>query len=302
MATELIANPTNPSVVVPEGMSLGPFDWAPFLGIPLWFYITIFFILIVIVVFMYWIIRLRRLSSVSGWIESLKKMTQDDVQVWVISKVKRLTIECMTIKDNVLSRHNPLDISMWYVSSPMGVISVGGCKAVVVSEDFDRNRDVAVEIALCHNLDYFNANQEWLKDQAMTKYRKWSEDVRKEMMDEGLKEEYITGYINDRKPQIMKPVESFGEYIAYGRKCLYNQNPDRLAMPPYNIFDPHKFRKYFPIGNTSSFFGGEMVTEARDMNIDRKEKGFWEENMFLMSASGIAMISVIAAWLFPIGA
>jgi hypothetical protein len=293
VVTELVANPTNPSVVVPTGMAIGPLDWAPLACIPFWLYVAIFCIFVFVLVNVYWMLRMRRLASVKGWSESLKKMTQDDVQVWVISRVKRLTIECMTIKDNVLSPHNQANISMWYVSSPMGVISVGGCKAVVVSEDFDRNRDFVTEIALCHNLDHFNANLEWLKSEATKKYKEWVVEAR----EEGLNEEFI----ESKKPQIMKPVESFGQYDTYGRNCLYNLNPEWLTIPPYNIFDPHKFRKYFPIGNSAMFYGGEMITESRDMNIDRKEKSFWEVHAFLMMAGGVSMIALLVAWLFPIG-
>jgi hypothetical protein len=119
----------------------------------------------------------------------------------------------------------------------------------------------------------------------------------KKAKEDGLDDEFI----ESERPKIMKPVESFGQYDSYGRKCLYNLNPDKLKIQPYNIFDPHKFRKYFPIGNSAMFYGGEMITESRDMNIDRREKSFWEVNAFLMSAAGIGMIALLIAWLAPLG-
>jgi len=296
MATELIADQVVTAIKVPEGMAINPIlDWAPVIGIPVWIYITVILILFFLYVNLKWILQIKRLAPVKGWAESMKKMTQEDVQVWVISRVKRLTIECMTIKDNVLSSHDPLNIGMWYVSSPMGVISVGGMPAVVVSEDFDRNRDFVTEIALCHNLDQFNTNLEWLKEQADKRYKEWLEKIK------------LTGtevsqeYIESKKPKIMKPIESFGQYDNYGRACLYNMNPEQLMMPSYSIFDPHKFRKYFPVGNTSMFYGGEMITEARDMNIDRREKGFWEVHAFLIMAGTIGMIALVVAAFFPMG-
>jgi hypothetical protein len=288
MATELVATPVG--LVVPPGMGVNPwFDWAPILGVPIWLYVAIACMLILIYANIYWILRIRRLASVKGWGESLKRMTQEDVQVWVISKVQKLTIECMTIKDNVLSSKDPNNISMWYVSSPMGVISVGGCRAAVISEDFDRNRDFVTEIALCHNLDSFNENLEMLKEQVDTKYRQ---------LTSGKTESELKDI---EKPKVMKQIESFDQYDKYGRSCLYHINPAGLTIPAYNIFNPNKFRKYFPIGNTSMSYGGEIIMKSRSISLNKTEAGFWDKHAFLMIAAGVAGICVIGAWLFPLG-
>jgi len=284
MPTELIANPTNPSVVVPTGMSIGPFDWAPLAGIPFWLYVTIFFIFIFILVNVYWLLRMRRLASVRGWAESLKKMTQDDVQVWFISRVQRLTIECLTIKDNILSPHDQSNIGMWHVNSPQGIIQVGGNKAVVCSEDFDQNRDFVTEIALCHACDDFNANQEQLKEELEKKYQ-----------------EALLINPEVEKPRVIKPVEDCNAYEVYGRQCLQVISPEGLTISAYNIYNPNRFRKYFPRGCSAMFFGGELIHDARKLNLRRKPKSFWEVHAFLMMAGGIGMIALLVAWLFPIG-
>lgn len=282
MATELIA--------VPEGMGINPwFDWSPLLGIPFWIFIAAVCLLVLIYANLYWILRIRRLASVKGWAESLKKMTQEDVQVWVISKVQKLTIECMMIKDNVLSSKEPNNISMWYVSSPMGIISVGGCRAAVISEDFDRNRDFVTEIALCHNLDLFNENLEGLKEEVDKRYKQLTANT---------SNEEAAGI---EKPHIMKQIESFDQYDKYGKSCLSHLYPHGLTIPAYNLFNPNKFRKYFPIGNTSMSYGGEIIMKSRNISINKPDTGFWEKHAFLMIAAGVAMISVIGAWMFPLG-
>jgi len=294
MATELIANPTDPSVVIPQGMEIGMFDWAPLAGIPFWLYVTIFFIFIFILVNVYWMMRMRRLSSVRGWAESMKKMTQEDVQVWFISRVQKLTIECLTIKDNILSPHDQTNISMWHVNSPQGIIQVGGMKAVLCSEDFDQNRDIVTEIALCNACDEFNANQEQLKDDLDTKF----EELRKKAKEQGATETDIA----ELKPHIVQPIEDCAAYEAYGKKCLMVTHNDGLTIPPYSIYNPNRFRKYFPRGCSGMFFGGELIHDARRLNLRRKPKGFWEVHAFLMMAGGIAMIALLVAWLFPMGA
>ena len=267
MPTELVADTvTNTSQVIPNGMSINPWlDWAPLLGIPIWVYITCVFVLLVVGVIIYWILRIGKLASVKGYVESLKTMTQEDMMVWVISRIQKLTIECMTIKDHVVSRHNLTDISMWCINSPMGIVRVGGITGAVVSEDYDKNRDFVTEIALCHNLDKFN-------DEQLT--------------------------LNSGNEA--KAISNFDDYENYGKDDIETLNPNGLTIPSYNIFNPNRFRKYFPQGCSAMFFGGELIYAARNMNIDRKEKGFWEVHMFLTLAVGLGFLMIIVAWFVPL--
>ena len=185
--------------------------------------------------------------------------------VWVISRIQKLTIECMTIKDHVVSRHNLVDISMWCLNSPMGIVRVGGITGAVVSEDYDKNRDFVTEIALCHNLDKFNEEQQ------------------------------IVGTDNQAEP-----IGGFEDYENRGQEDLITLHPNGLEIPAYNIYNPNRFRKYFPQGCSAMFFGGELIYAARNMNIDRKEKGFWEVHAFLALAGGIGLLAIVVAWLVPL--
>lgn len=294
MASELIATPNIPTVIIaktidsiPPGTSLNPiFDWAPIMDIPIWIPISFIFILILVLPSIYWLMRISKLSSVKGWAESLRKMSQDDVQVWVISRVKKLTIECMTIKDNILSSHDPTNIAMYHVNSDAGVVRVGGASAVVVSEDFDQNRDFLTEIALCYACDEFNMNQEQLRNSL--------NEVNRKNIEKGLVP------VNN-KPIVVQPIEDCEAYEMYGRKCLQVINPEGLKIPSYSMFDPSKFRKYFPRGCSSMWFGGELIHDARKLNLRRKAKSFLEVHAFLIMSFGIAIISIMAAWLFPLG-
>lgn len=287
--TELITDPVVSQNVVPNGMAISPwFDWSPILGIPIWIPIAIILVFGVIMVWVYWYSRVSIFKAVAGWKESAQRASQGDVQTWVISRVKKLTIECMTIKDNILSSHDERNISMFHVNSGAGIIKVGGIPGVVVSEDFDQNRDFITEIALVFNCDAFNHNQEQLKKELKEKHTQEVEAAK----------EYG---LEVAKPQVVRPIEDCEAYETYGRKCLSVINPDGLEFPSYSMFDPQKFRKYFPRGCSAMWFGGELIHDARKLNLRKKEKGFWEVHAFLAGAIVIGMIALIVSWLFPIG-
>ena len=103
-----------------------------------------------------------------------------------------------------------------------------------------------------------------------------------------------------KKPNVIKPIDGFTSYDHHGKTCLHAINPNGLKIPPYNLFNPNRFRKYFPKGNSAMLFGGEVIIDARDWNLDKKEKSFWEVHAFLIMAMGIGLICVMAAWLMPL--
>ena len=274
---------------IPNGMGVNPiFDWQPFLGIPLWFIIGIVLVFGCILVWFYWMRRVSVFRSVSGWKESAMKATQSDIQTWVISRTQKLTIECMTIRDNILSSHDPQNISMFHINSGAGIIRVGSVPGVVISEDYDQNRDFITETALVHNCDEFNKNQEELRQIVKEKYEK----EKAAAMRQG---------IEIKKPQIVQPIGDAEAYNKYGKACLMNLNPDGLTFPSYGMFDPQKFRKYFPRGRSGMFFGGVLLYDSRKLNLRKKQKGFWEVHAFLAGAIAVGMIALIGVCFFPMG-
>lgn len=279
MATDVVATAAGE---IPQGMALNPWlDWAPLAGIPIWVGITIVFIIFFIGVNVYWLMRIGKLASVKGWAESLKNMTQEDAQVWVISRIQKLTIECMTIKDNVLSSHDKTNIAMWHHNSPMAAILVGGHKALVASEDFDHTRDIVSENALCYASDTFNENISTLKKTLVEKKEK--------------------GLIKDI-PRVVDPILSYSDYEGHGRACLTALYPEGIKIPTFMQFNPGKFHKYFPHGCSAMFFGGELIHDARKLNLRRKAKSFWEVHALLAAAVVVDIFALIVVWLFPMGA
>lgn len=275
-----------PADTIPQGMALNPIlDWSPILGVPLWVFLMIALVVFgPIMVNIYYFRKVGRLSAIYGWLESLQKMGQEDVQVWIISRVQRLTIECMTIKDNVLSFHDWEKIEMWHHNSPMARIIVGGNPGLVVSEDYHHTRDFISEIALTHNCDMFNENQDKLKEQLAKDYHKKQE----------------MGIVV-RKPMIVEPIIDYPTYDHHGRACLFHLFPNGLEYPAFNIFNPTRFRKYFPLGNSATHFGGDMIEDSKDFRIRRTEPGFWEKHLIFGICATIGLVIVIAAWFVPLG-
>jgi len=217
---ELVAEDIKPVAdAIPQGMGLNPiFDWSPLLGVPLWVFIYIALIVFgPVLVNIYYFRKVGRLAPIFGWLESLQKMGQEDVQVWIISRVQRLTIECMTIKDNVISFHDWEKIEMWHHNSPMARIIVGGNPGLVVSEDYHHTRDFISEIALTYNCDTFNANQDELKAALVDDYKKKTEQ----------------GLVV-KKPMIVEPIIDYPTYDHHGRACLFHLYPNGLKYPADN--------------------------------------------------------------------
>ena len=260
-------------VIPPQGMGFTIFDWQVALGIPAWIFIDAFFIFCVAAVAVYWWAKLRKLSAVSGWAESLKNMDIHDVQVWIISRTQKLIIGCMKIEDNVLSYHDPTKIGMWHHNTRESVIRIGGNPAVVVSEDYDQTRDIISEIALTDNCDEMNKNQDALI--------KWKEETGDTSM-------------------TVSPIESYEDYEDYGRETLQLIHPEGLPMKAYNIFNNIRFLKYFPKGCSHMFFGGELELESRGLHQNENEKGFWEKHALLIGSILIAIVAIGAAAFVPL--
>lgn len=286
MVESVIAHPvgvTNPTL--PQGMSLNPIlDWCPMLGVPLWVFVTVIFIAFLLLVIIYYVRKIKRLSEVRGWLDSFGS-SREDIQVWIITRTQHLSIQCMRIKDNVISFPDWARIEMWYHNSPMARIIVGGNPGVVVSEDYHHTRDFIAETAFTQNCDMFNKNQETLKEEQMAKYQILKESGK-----------------SPEKPMIVKPISDFGTYDSHGKKCLVHIHPEGLPYLAYSQFDPLPFRKFFPIGNSATHFGGDAIENSRDYRIDRKEPGFLERYAIFGVCALLALVGIAAAWFFPLGA
>jgi hypothetical protein len=265
MATTIVAGDT-----LAKGQVLNPwFDWSPVLGMPAWLFIAALLFMVLILVNLFWMFRLKRLASVRGYVDAMKKATQEDVMVWVISTTRNLTIECLRKRDALIKFYNKLRVSGWIHDSPIPVIHVGGKSAVIVSEDYYRTRDMVTEIALYLTCDQFNSEQEQMKKEFPGK--------------------------------VVESIKDYDDYTNFGRSILELKHPYGLRIPAYVIFDPQRFRKYFPKGLTAMLNGAELMLDARALKIQGKSQSFWEKFLPLGMFLTFAIIAMIIAWMVPLG-
>jgi hypothetical protein len=264
-----IVNSSSGAAAIPEIMKLDPwFDWQVFLGLPFWFFIDIFFVLVVIVVFLYWVFRMKRLKSVKGYVDVLKKATQFDEMVWIINATRKLTIECMQITDGVLKFYDPANIIRWYHDERIPPLNIGGTGGVLCSEGYFRTRDMVAEIARDIACDTYNADLDGAKD-----------DIKNS-----------TG-----------PITNYDDYEVFGRQNLETIHPNGLPIPSYVQFDPERDSKYKPLGLTSRFNGGIFRRDVTRLRVGTNVGKWYEKYIALGFIMVIVVISIMAAWMVPVG-
>jgi len=267
MATEIVA-----SQGLPPNTATTFLDASVAVGVPIWVFLVTFLFFVFVAVFVWWLAKLRKLSAVAGWSESLKNQDTGSVQVWIITRTQKLIIGCMKIEDNILSYFDKTKLGMWHHNTRESVIRVGGNPAVVVSEDFDQTRDIISEIAVTDNCDEFNVGQEKLLK---------------------LKEE------GKLEGAVIAPIQNFVDYESYGRESLQIANPEGLRIRAFNIFSNIRFLKYFPQGRSHMFFGADVTLESRLLKTRTKPLGFWEKHAFLAGAIIIIVVLNMVAFMVP---
>lgn len=288
LPTSIVAPPVTPGVPVsnlPEWIRLNEFfDHPLIIGIPIWVFICLFFFIILLWVNLSWVFKIRRLASVRGYRDVQKKASQEDVMTWMINKTQKLTIECLRYVDSVISYYDQTKISKWHHNTPMSVMHVGGYPAMLVSDDYDQTRDPVSEIALCHACEEFNADQNW-----------WA------AFRDAMHNKNLTLPDGMEEDTVAKPLESFSDYRERGRFLLQLKYPDGIPIPAYSIFNPTKFRKFFPKGRSAGFQGGRFIRQARKLNLGITQASFWAQVLPLGVLITMGVIAIIAAWMAPIG-
>jgi len=271
-----------PATIADSSMRIHPiFDWSPIslaggaVTLPLWLFITAGFILILLWVILSWVFRIRRMRSVKGYVEAAGKGTQEDMQVWIFGKTKKLTIECLKYWGGMV--HYPLGVKItkWRHASIMSTMNIGGVPALAVSDDYDHTRDMVSEIALCVAGDSFN------KDQSK-----------------------LIQLIKEKKvPQTtaVSPITCFSDYKDYGRAVLELLYPEGIWIPSWSMFDAEKFRKYFPRGRDGDLSGGIFLRKSRKLKARTKDIGIISKLLPIGLCVLFVGILVFGAMYVPLG-
>jgi hypothetical protein len=269
-----------PATIGTEAMKINPvFDWSPIvlaggnISLPIWLFITAGFVLLLLWVVLSWIFRLRRLSGVRGYVVAAGKGTQEDMQVWIFGKTKKLTIECLKYWGGIIHYPVGIKISKWRHASIMATMNIGGVPAVAVSDDYDQTRDMVSEIALTEACEMFNSNQERLTQWAA--------------------ENHLTIKI--------QPINSFYDYETFGREILGLVFPDGLPMKSFAIFNHTTFRKFFPKGRDADLSGGVFIRKARKLKPKSSDSGIIQKLLPIGLCVVFIGILMFGAMYVPLG-
>jgi len=258
------------AIVASDSVKMNPvLDWSPFLGLPIWLFITIVFLLLLLYVIISWIFKLRRMGGVKGYVVAADKGTQEDMQTWIFGKTKKLTIECLKYWGGMIHFPGNVKITKWRHASIECTMKIGGQPAVAVSEDYDHTRDFVSEIALCYACEQVNKN-----------HKVYQEELRRK------------GFIGDK--YVVKPISSFNDYKTYGRRVLEAIFPDGITIPSYSIFNHTKFRKYFPKGRDGDLKGGIFLRKASKLRAYLGNPG----GLLIKAAPLLACIIFVAVLMF----
>jgi len=245
---------------IPQSMKLDPlFDWTVLMGIPFWLLIDIALTMLCGIVLLYWLFRMKRLRSVRGYVEVLKKATQFDEMVWIVNATRKLTIECMSMCDGVLKFPGGNNIIRWVHDERVPPLNIGGAGGILCSEGYYRSRDMVAEIARDIACDNYNANVESLDNS--------------------------TG-----------PITNYIDYERFGRPNLETIYPYGPSVPSFVQFDPERDAKYKPIGLTARLNGGFFKRDVARLRVGGNQAKWYEKFIIPGVILVIVVVALIASW------
>lgn len=101
---------------------------------------------------------------------------------------------------------------------------------------------------------------------------------------------------NEKYPD--NAITNFSEYSKRHDKVLELFPNGEVQIPVYGIWDPSKIQRFIPQNRSAGFNGGMLLRDARKLNVDLPEKGFWEKYGVLAFALGFAVVSIIMTYVF----
>jgi hypothetical protein len=260
MPTTVIAGQSGQA---PQGMVITGWDWAPVAGVPMWLFVAAALGVVFLVVCMYWIFRIRKLSAVKGFVQAAGSSNHDNICAWLISNTRKLAIVNLIKRDNVLGYPEGYGILQeWLHTNPGAVLHIGGVPGVLLGDEFMMSRDMIGEIALVQCCEQYNRDQDKL------------------------------GGI---------PIKGYEDYMKFGRNRIEATNPDGIRIPSYSIYNPSKFLKYGPPDMSAALSGGIFERDAKKLNSDQPKKSFWERATPLLVTGLVCGAIIMAAWFAPLG-
>lgn len=263
--SEVVLVPDNVVIAgqaIPQGMSVGVFDWMAG-PVPLWVVIEAILALALISSILYWVLRIRSVADVAGFKDTGSQIkTGSPLLAWRLGSDLKLTVNCLNYSANCISYQdvNPNNPAIWLHVGRGGTYPIGGKNSVILSEQFAIGRDLIAEQSFINLIKYYNSKQE------------------------------------DPRLQI----NSYEDYLNYGRKFLLQLCPDAIPTSAYAAISPGDADKYLPKHFTPAFFGAMCRQDAKELcdNGDNPET-FLGRYAPLLAICGVTMVLLIWAFFFP---
>lgn len=289
---------------IPAGLVTTALDWQPIpvFGVPFWAVLVILSLAALVVVFFNWKDKSADLDAIKPWFIKIKELAVGKIQVIRLSRAGNFIPDCLDIFDNVISYGDSEEnINQWRLKSPQGILRIGGISAPILSEDSDQNRDIITEIAICHATSKLNAEIEDLRIELNARHKK--------LVATG---EYPANAANPAN--LIRPIQNGMDYIGQkneesdpdyeksGRMVLQLLNPEYIAIPSYNQFNQNQFRKFWFVGCTSAFYGGENLRIVDDEYVKHTDqpRGFFEQYGAMLIGAMIFLGCIIGGAVIPL--
>ena len=291
---------------IPPGVVTTALDWAPIpiapFNIPIWAILAFLSFGALIIVILHWWDMSGNLDAIKPWFIKAKEIKLGKIQVLRLSRAGNFIPDCLSIFDNILSYgESDENINQWHLNSPLGIIRIGSIRAPIVSEDWDQNRDIPTEIAVCHAADLLNSNIEKLRAELSNRH--------KDLIAKGVYDERAVN-----PAELIRPIQSGLDYLGKtdenskevpeisGRRVLQLLYPEGIRIPAFNLYNQSKFRKFWFRGNTSALFGGENIRRVEDEFVKKSDQqpGFFQKYGAMLIGALVFLGCIIAGAAIPL--
>lgn len=291
---------------LPPGVATTALDWAPIpiapFNIPIWAILAFLSFGALIIVILHWWDMSGNLNAIKPWFIKAKEIKLGKMQVVRLSRAGNFIPDCLDIFDNILSYgESDENINQWRLNSPQGIIHIGGITAAIISEDWDQNRDIVTEIAICDAAEKLNTDIEKLRLELNEKHKAL----------------IAMGAYPPDSPNpatLIRPIQSGLDYLGKfeeqkaeqphlsGRRALQLLYPDGIRMRAYNQYAQNKFRKFWLRGNTSALFGGENIRRVEDEFVKKSDvqPGFFQKYGAMLIGALVFLGCIIAGAAIPL--
>jgi hypothetical protein len=292
---------------LPPGITTTALDWAPVpiapFNLPLWFIFALLSAGALLIVWFRWNDMSSNLDAIKPWLIKAKEIKLGKIQVLRLSRAGNFIPDCLDIFDNVISYgDSESNINQWHLNDPMGIIRIGGISAPIISEDWDQNRDIPVEIAIIVATDYLAKNINPLKIELKTRH---DELVRLGIYPANAENPAdLVKPINNGLDYIGKPDENKpADFKSSGRRLLELISSNGILIPAFNQYNQNQFRKFWFKGSTSAMMGGVNLRRVDDELVKKSDKpeGFFQKWGGLMFAAIIFLGCMIGGIAIPLG-